>query len=98
MAAKKSPKVKGPPRKAIDSKKAANVKGVEQSRPRSPSIKRNDWTDCQRGDRTYFPPRGGSMTSKDKEVRDLPERKIPNTKADQVKGGSDCDDAESRAR
>jgi hypothetical protein len=27
------------------------------------------------------------MTSKDKEVRDLPERKIPNTKADQVKGG-----------
>ena len=28
------------------------------------------------------------MTSKDKEVRDLPERKIPNTKADQVKGGT----------
>ena len=27
------------------------------------------------------------MTSKDKEVRDLPERKIPDTKADQVKGG-----------
>jgi hypothetical protein len=28
------------------------------------------------------------MTSKDKEVRDLPERKIPDNKADQVKGGS----------
>ena len=28
------------------------------------------------------------MTSKDKEVRDLPERKIPNTKPDQVKGGA----------
>ena len=28
------------------------------------------------------------MTSKNKEVRDLPERKIPNTKADQVKGGA----------
>ena len=26
------------------------------------------------------------MTSKDKEVRDLPERKIPDNKADQVKG------------
>ena len=34
------------------------------------------------------------MTSKDKEVRDLPERKIPNTKADQVKGGALCDDAD----
>jgi len=28
------------------------------------------------------------MTSKDKEVRDLPERKIPDNKADQVKGGT----------
>jgi hypothetical protein len=28
------------------------------------------------------------MTSKDKEVRDLPERKIPDNKADQVKGGA----------
>jgi hypothetical protein len=28
------------------------------------------------------------MTSKEKEVRDLPERKIPDTKADQVKGGA----------
>jgi hypothetical protein len=28
------------------------------------------------------------MTSKDKEVRDLPERKIPDSKADQVKGGA----------
>jgi hypothetical protein len=27
------------------------------------------------------------MTSKEKEVRDLPERKIPDNKADQVKGG-----------
>ena len=28
------------------------------------------------------------MTSKEKEVRDLPERKIPDNKADQVKGGA----------
>ena len=28
------------------------------------------------------------MTSKEKEVKDLPERKIPDTKADQVKGGA----------
>jgi hypothetical protein len=28
------------------------------------------------------------MTSKKKETRDLPEPKIPDTKADQVKGGT----------
>ena len=28
------------------------------------------------------------MTSKDNEVRDLPERNIPDNKADQVKGGA----------
>ena len=28
------------------------------------------------------------MTSKEKEVKDLPERKIPDSKADQVKGGA----------
>ena len=37
MAAKKSPKVKDLPRKAIDPKKAANVKGGATSLPRKPS-------------------------------------------------------------
>jgi len=37
MAAKKSPKVKDLPRKAIDPKKAANVKGGLLAKPRKPS-------------------------------------------------------------
>ncbi len=38
MAAKKSPKVKDLPRKAIDPKKAANVKGglIQRQKPRKP--------------------------------------------------------------
>lgn len=37
MAAKKTPKVKDLPRKAIDSKKAADVKGGMLAKPHKPS-------------------------------------------------------------
>ena len=87
MAAKKSSKVKDLPRKSVSTTKASNVKGG-RTPDEAGSV---SWSQCsslavQPIDHVlqeYF-----KMTDKkNAPVRDLPEKKIPAGKADQIKGG-----------
>ena len=90
MAAKKSSKVKDLPRKSVSSKKASNIKGGATTLPKPAKrvgsrmllVFTGGSTDRSRN-QEYF-----QMTDKkNAPVRDLPEKKIPAGKADQIKGG-----------